>query len=403
MRTLILLAVVAIGCGGAKKSASMPVGTASGMSRLAEPISNAQLSSDVAVRHRRVDDSWHDAVVVAEAGSGAAVATGTTAPSAAQAVDAQTPKQPEKLVVEAWLDLETDNVGATVDAIRARVEASGGRVVSENVQGSGRSAASAALEVRVPPAQAASVTAWIGTLGHVTSKRLLASDVSKVLFDQELALKNLELTMERLQKLATQSGPIADLLTIEKEMTRVRGEIEAVKGERRWLMDRVEYATLTLAITRTGEEPAEEYVPEARIYPGPQLAMLTLFDPGMRQRTRVGGGASIRLQRYATFELDVFPRGDGGESRAVLATFGAALYSSYLRDGHRRYFNPYIGGRVGYGYLSGDGSPVVAGELGVELYKHKYLVVDTSLRALAFVKTSAEVALHGTLGVSVPF
>ena len=145
-------------------------------------------------------------------------------------------------------------------------------------------------------------------------------------------------------------------------------------------------------------------IPEPRVYPGPQLAMLTLFDPGMRQRTRVGGGATIRLQRYATFELDVFPRGDDPmDTRTVLATFGTALYSNYLRDGRRRYLNPYIGARVGYGYLGGNGSPVIAGELGVELFKHKYLLVDTSVRALAFVTSHADAALHATLGASVPF
>jgi hypothetical protein len=210
--------------------------------------------------------------------------------------------------------------------------------------------------------------------------------------------------MERLQKLAAQNGPIADLLTIETEMTRVRGEIEKIKGEQRWLLDRVQLATLTVQITRTdsGESIYEE-IPEARVYPGPQLAMLTLLDPGMRTRTRVGGGVSVRVQRYATFDLDVFPRVDGDNTRAVLATFGSALYSSYLRDGRRRFLNPYIGGRVGYGYLSGSGSPVIAGEVGVELYKHEYLVVDTSVRMVAFVRSEAEAALNATMGLSVPF
>jgi hypothetical protein len=400
MRALVL--VLLIGCGGSKKYATFSPPPTSALARetkLAEPASNAQVSGDVAVRHRRL--SWKDSIAVV---SGSAIGTGSAPPPPpAQPLDSPEPKQPEKLVVEAWLDVETDNVAATVNAIRARVEQGGGRVVSENVQGSGKSASSAAMELRVPPAQATSIAAWIETLGKITSKRMLASDVSKKLFDYELALENLKLTMERLQKLATQSGPVADLLTIEKEMTRVRGEIEAIKGEQRWLVDRVELATITLSLTRSGEQPDDEYAPEARIYPGPQLAMLTLFDPGMRERTRLGGGATVRAGRYATFELDVFPRGDGGDSRAVIATFGSALYSSYLRNGHRRYFNPYVGGRVGYGYLSGNGSPLIAGELGVELFKHKYLLVDTSLRVVAFVRTEAEAALHATLGVSVPF
>ena len=407
----ILTLVVLAGClGGTKKAAVAPAGgdTVSQLDQQAavqDEVSNAQISNeqrvnslhtDVAVRHREAV-SWSDIVV------SPSIAQAPTAPPPAQPLASPEPKQPEKLVIEAWMDLETANVGATVDTIRAKVEASGGRVVSENVYGSGASASSAAMEVRVPPAQAAAMTAWLETLGRVTSKRVLASDVSKTLFDQELALKNLELTMERLQALAAKSGPVADLLTIEKEMTRVRGEIERIKGEHRWLLDRVELATLTLQLRRSGDDDEPfEYEPEARVYPGPQLAMLTLFDPGMRTRTRFGGGASVRLQRYATFDLAIFPS-DGMDSRAVLATFGTALYSSYLRDGHRRYFNPYVGVRVGYGYLSGDGMPVIAGEVGIEWFKHRYLLVDSSVRALGYITDNAEAALSATLGASVPF
>ena len=139
------------------------------------------------------------------------------------------------------------------------------------------------------------------------------------------------------------------------------------------------------------------------MYPGPQLATLTLFDPGMRSRTRVGAGINLRLQRYATFELQLFPSGNGGDSKAVLATFGSAMYSSYLQDGHRRYLNPYLGVRVGFGYLSDNGYPVIAAEAGVELYKHEYLVIDTAVRAIAYVTESAQGALNATLGASVPF
>lgn len=408
MRVVWLILLVA--CGGTKKYALAPaspepVSQLEQHAQLEADIDAAQIderSSDLAVRSRREPVSWQDIVVVNRQSVSSSSSGSPSAPPPAQPLASPEPKQSEQLVIEAWIDLSTEHVARAVSAIRARVEASGGRVVSENVSGSGESAASAALEVRVPPAQAVATTEWLGTLGAVTSKRVLASDVSKTLFDQDLALQNLRLTMERLQKLATQSGPVEELLAIEKEMTRVRGEIEKLEGEQRWLVDRVAFATITVTIRRSGDEPYED-VPEARVYPGPQLAMLTLLDPGMRERTRFGGGVGLRVNRYATFELAVFPRAENDDSRTVIATFGSALYSSYLRDGHRRYLNPYLGGRIGFGHLSGHSSPVVAGELGVELVKHEYLVVDASLRALAFVRESADTALDATLGVSVPF
>jgi hypothetical protein len=174
-----------------------------------------------------------------------------------------------------------------------------------------------------------------------------------------------------------------------------------VKGEQRWLLDRVELATVTLTITREGG-PVNP-LPQARIYAGPRFSVLSLIDPDGRPRTRAGGGASIQVNRYFTFDLDVFPRKDG-ESRAALATVGSALYSSYLGGGRRRFGNPYLGFRVGYGYLSDEGCLALGGELGLELVRHRYLLVDAAVRSVAFFrKDTTDGAIHGLVGISVPF
>lgn len=328
-------------------------------------------------------------------GGGAAQAA-----QAAQVVPAAVASK-EKLVVEAWIRLQADDVAKAAAAVIARVEADGGRVVSSNIIGADRTASSAALELRVPPDKAAAFVTWTGSLGVIESRRTLASDVGKILFDQELELKNLELTMSRLQKLTEKDVPIKELLEIEKEMTRVRGDIERVKGEQRWLLDRVELATVTLTITREGG-PVDP-LPSARLYAGPRLAVLSLIDPDGRPRTRVGGGASVQVHRYFTLDLDVFPQKDG-ESRAALGTIGSALYSSYLGGGRRRFGNPYLGFRAGYGYLSGEGCFALGGELGIELVRHRYLLVDAAVRSVAFFrKDTTDGALHGLVGVAVPF
>ena len=326
---------------------------------------------------------------------------GRAAAQVAQVVPSAVAADKEKLVVEAWIRLQADDVAKAAAAVIARVEADGGRVVSSNLIGSDRAASSAALELRVPPAKTAAFTGWLGSLGVIESRRTLASDVGKLMFDQELELKNLELTMSRLQKLVEKDVPVKELLEIEKEMTRVRGDIERVKGEQRWLADRVELATVTLTITREGG-PIDPR-PHARLYPGPRLSVLSLLDPDGRPRTRVGGGASVQVNRHFTLDLDVFPRKDG-ESRAAIATLGTALYSGYLGGGRRRFGNPYLGVRLGYGYLSGEGSVALAAELGLELVRHRYLVVEAAVRTVAFFREErTDGALHGMIGVGVPF
>jgi len=322
-------------------------------------------------------------------------------PAVAQVLTTAVAPDPEKLVIEAWIEMQVDDVSSSAAAIRARVEADGGRVVSENVIGAQKTASSAAIELRVPPTKQVELLTWLASRGVVESKRVLATDVSKTLFDQELALKNLELTMGRLQELAKRDVPMKELIEIENEMTRVRGEIERLKGEQRFLLDRVAFATITLTLTREGGPI--EFAPHARLHPGPHLSILSLLDPGDRQRSRVGGGVTLHVQRWLTFDLDVFPA-RGTDTRAVIGTVGSALYSGLLGGGHRRYLNPYLGARAGYGYLSGERCGVFAGEIGLELYKHKLVLIETAVRSIAFFRdATTDVALHATLGFEVAF
>jgi hypothetical protein len=352
------------------------------------------LEDQPAVRHRE------EAFIVA----GGLLAAPLPPPSA-EVLASPEVRTPEKLVVEVWIGMTARDVDAMARAVRARVEADGGRVVSENLHGNSKSAWSLALELRLPPGKQPGFIAWLDGRGSIESRRMLASDVSKQLFDQELALANLRLAMTRLQQLVATDVPIKELLEIETEMTRVRGEIEKLQGEHRWLQDRVEYATINLTVDREGGPVA--LAPDGNIQLGPRLSTLVLLDPEGRPRTRIGGGVTVQVKRYLTFDLDVFPR-RGTDGRAVIASIGGALHSSFFGGGNRRYLNPYLGVRLGYGYLSGSGVTVFAGELGVELYKQRHVMVDATTRVVALlggseVAARRDVALHAALGVLIPF
>jgi hypothetical protein len=369
----------------------------------AEQVMVAGTMSEASVRHRRVLEAPAAAADaagdLAEAVGGLFSGQQPPAPPTAQPL-ASAKTDPEKLVVEAWIEMRVDDPAKAAADIRAQVEADGGRVISENVIGPQNKASSAAMELRVPPLKAAGFQVWLASKGLVESRRVLATDVGKQLFDQELALKNLEVTMTRLQKLAEKDASMKELIEIENEMTRVRGNIERLKGEHRWLLDRVSFATITLTLTREGGPV--EFAPHARIHPGIHLSTLTLIDPDGRQKTRVGGGGTIHIKRWLTFDFDVFPRRDG-DSRAVVGTFGSALYSSFLGGGRRSFLNPYLGYRFGVGYLSGDASAVLGAEVGLELYKHKYVQIGVAVRALAFLREDTDAALQGQFGFEVPF
>lgn len=325
-------------------------------------------------------------------GGGAVVASNTSAV-------AETTKLPEQLVIEGWIGMKVDDVPAATAAIRADVEGRGGRVISENVTGSSESW-NAYIKLRLPPAEVPGFLASLDGRGEITRKQIQGTDVSRTLYDYEIRLQNLQLTLERLRKLLESEGlKMEDILAIEREMTRLRGEIEQIKGEQRWLQDRVALATIEIQLTSS---EGVLMSPKVKVYPGPRFASLILLNKEGRDRVRFGGGATMHIGiPRVSLELDVFEDADG-TGKAVLATFGGAFYSDFLGRGRRRFLNPYLGFRLGYGYLEAS-KFAVAAEAGVELFKHKYLLVDANIRAVGLIGDSSDAALVAGAGFVFAF
>lgn len=311
---------------------------------------------------------------------------------------------PEAMVIEGTISLEVEEIKDVVPAVRAQVEAAGGRIINENVSGAATSW-SAQIRLRLPPEKVQEIVSFLSTRGEITAKNISATDVSKQLFDQDLAIKNLRTTLDRLTALMGTSGlQVPQILQIETEMTRIRGQIEQLEGDQRYLKDRVAFATLSLSISR---REGAVTVAQAKVYPGVRGAMLTLFDPGTRTRTRYGAGFVLHtVLRTMSLEVDVFQKeqneaGDNSSS-SILATAGGAGYSDFLGGGKRRVLNPYLGFRLGYGYLDGHRF-VLQGEAGVELFKAKYVVLDANVRATGLIGNGTELAFVSGLGATVAF
>ena len=64
---------------------------------------------------------------------------------------------------------------------------------------------------------------------------MTATDVGKRFYDSQIALSNLEVTLARYQKILERAATVQEVLVIEEHLARVRGEIERVKGELRFL------------------------------------------------------------------------------------------------------------------------------------------------------------------------
>jgi Domain of unknown function (DUF4349)/Putative zinc-finger len=87
-------------------------------------------------------------------------------------------------------------------------------------------------------------------LGELKNQALTTEDVTKQYFDTESRMKNARLMEQRLiEILKTKSKDVADLLEVEKELGRVREEIETMQGELKFMDSQVQFAAVTIQLS----------------------------------------------------------------------------------------------------------------------------------------------------------
>jgi chromosome segregation ATPase len=112
------------------------------------------------------------------------------------------------------------------------------------------SAKSLDASLRVPAPQLASVLAALKSLGRVEAESQKGEEVTQQHTDLVARLKNSRETEQRLQAILTQrTGKISDVLEVEQEIARVRGEIEQMEAEQQNLEHRVDFATIDLKLS----------------------------------------------------------------------------------------------------------------------------------------------------------
>lgn len=107
---------------------------------------------------------------------------------------------------------------------------------------------SGTFTLRVPAIRFSEVLDRVGALGKVTGRRVTGQDVTEEFVDLQARIRNLEHHERQLLTFMEKAVKVADLLAIEQELTRVRGEIEQLTGRLRFLGNRVEMATVEVAL-----------------------------------------------------------------------------------------------------------------------------------------------------------
>ena len=153
------------------------------------------------------------------------------------------------LVRHGEASVEVRHVDDAVSRIRQTATQFGGFVANTAVRTGKDEQPSASLEVRVPTAQFDGLLAALRTVGKVERITAGAEDVGEEYVDLGARAANARRVEARLvEMLATRTGKLSDVLTVEQELARVRQEIERHDARLRWLERRAALSSLTVAL-----------------------------------------------------------------------------------------------------------------------------------------------------------
>lgn len=146
----------------------------------------------------------------------------------------------ERMVIKnASISITVPNPAESADAIGKMAEAMGGFVVTSNVYQEtlydGRKAPRASITVRVPAEKLTEALAQIKQgAGQVLNENISGQDVTGEYTDLRSQLTNLERAENQLSEIMASAHKTEEVLQVYNELTRIRGEIELIKGQMKY-------------------------------------------------------------------------------------------------------------------------------------------------------------------------
>lgn len=200
---------------------------------------------------RGLSDNKSTADEAAPAAPPRAKAAANQSPGGAQG---QTEKAPEAtaghyIIRSAQVTLQVKDVRQAMAAVQKAARAQHGFVSDSNLQAAEGQTPSATLTLRVPAVHFDEVLDSLGGVGEVRARSVSGEDVTAEFVDTTSRVRNLQREEAELLKLLDRAGRLTDVLEVERELARVRGEIESAQGRLRQLGSQVDLATIQVTLS----------------------------------------------------------------------------------------------------------------------------------------------------------
>ena len=196
-----------------------------------------------------------------------------------------------KLVRNAAVELEVVSFEQAAQKITTFAAEDRGYIATTNSEKQANGKLRGQVVVKVLPENLDRFLSKLRTLGELKNQSISTEDVTKAYFDTDSRLKNAHVMEQRLiEILKKKSEDVNDLLQVEKELGRVREEIEQMQGSLKFMDAQVQFATVTISLAEK-----DMNVPAAFLLK--EQAQLALYAPDVEKvYNDIKAVASVKVQ-----------------------------------------------------------------------------------------------------------
>jgi hypothetical protein len=151
----------------------------------------------------------------------------------------------EKLIKSSVISLEVETYDEAFTNIKEIVSLYRG-YISESDERDAEGRKYGYTIIRVPREYFEETIEDIKTLGEVDVAKTTVQDVTEEYIDLEARLTNLKKQEERYLEVLAVATTVDEILKVENQLERIRGEIESYEGKMRYLDDSIDYATIRI-------------------------------------------------------------------------------------------------------------------------------------------------------------
>lgn len=170
---------------------------------------------------------------------------------AAEVKQEKKPPLPARMMILTGnMNLEVESFDPVYERIMASAKEMDGYVSSSSSwKNSETGAKSGSVTLRVPSKNFDRMLSEVAKLGTVASKEVKGDDVTEEFVDLKSRLKNLTAEEQQYLFIMKKAVKIPDMIAVEEQLGRIRGEIERITGRMKYIVAMVEYSTLTVSIS----------------------------------------------------------------------------------------------------------------------------------------------------------